>query len=683
MGAECPAQQMARPKEKLSPPPYGIEGIGEAGSPLAALDGIFGFMRSLALPSSRSLPTTFGCLIALAVITTTGSAHPADASPSGADVRVLSFHADVHVQSSGAYTDRQTQVIEALTRTGAQLLNPYQEEYPKSMATMKVESAYIVMANGRRVDIPAADIVERPAPAPPGSDGSPIYDDNMMLTVELPGFNKGDTLHLQTLKTQTQAYFPKQFFDVWGPEESESARDQTIVVHGPAGMHLYAAQRGGWTIARSTAGSGATFTATLPEHRAEFPGTSTVDAADFSPVFEVTSFPSWAAVGAAYWVRAQDKAAVTPLVKQVADQVAGKLHGWNAVQALYMWESRHIHYVGLELGVGGYVPISANTTLESGYGDCKQHSTLLEALLAARGIRADPVLIDWSDGFTLLPLPGLDFNHAIDYLPRYGIFLDTTGEFETAGQLAIGERGKEVVISGPHPRLARTPGIEGAQDSLVYDATLRLAADGTLHGTADMTTRGWWAWFNRMIFSDVAPGAYGRLMNMLLTPSGGGSGSFQPGNPTMLDRPMQVAATWTTAAYALPGKTLSVPLPAGPYLVPSMAGAEDPVTALTAVIGPDSRRHSVTTYLGEVNWHSTLTLPAGYVPTYLPPGENLRNSAGEFVYSVHDSGDTVSASYRLELDHIVYTPTQYPALRALLLADLRAQRAPLVFHPIQ
>ncbi len=610
-----------------------------------------------------------------------GTAHAQDAS--GVDVRVQSFHADVHVQPSGAYTDRQTQVIQVLTRTGAQSLNPFQEEYSKSMARLKVESAYIVKPDGQRIDIAAADIVERPAPAPPGSDNSPIYDNNMMLTVTLPGFSKGDTLHLQTLKTQTKAYFPNQFFDEWGPDETESARNQSIVVYAPVSMKLRAAQRGGWTIMHRTEGDSEVFTATLAEHHAEFPGTSTVNSSDYSPIFEVTSFPTWASVGAAYWARAQVKAAVTPLVKKVADQVAGKLHGWDAVKALYTWESEHIHYIGLELGVGGYVPISANTTLKTGYGDCKQHSTLLEALLAARGIRVDPVLINWNNSFNLGPLPGLDFNHAIDYVPKYHVFLDTTGEFETPGQLAIGERDKEVVIAGPNPRLARTPGAEPEDNKLVYEATLHLATDGTLSGSVNMTGHGWWAWFYRMIFSQVPPAAYGRLMNMLLTPSGGGSGSFQPGNPAQLDRPMQVTAHWSTPAYALPGKTLSVPLPAGPYLVPNMSGTDDPVAALTAVVGPESRRHSVSTYFGEVDWQSTLELPAGYVPTYLPPDTNLSNGAGSFTYTVKDVGGMVNASYRLKLDRVVYTPAQYSALRALMLSCLRAQSAPLVFHPIQ
>ena len=629
--------------------------------------------------SRKPLPVALAAAVTLALLA--GSA-PAFAAGSGADQRVLSFHADVNVQADGAYTDRQTQVIQALTLSGAQALNPFVEEYSRSMSTMKVLAAYVVLPDGKRVGIPAADITERPAPAPPGSDGSPIYDNNMMLSVALPGFNKGDRLHLETLKTQSVPFFPKQFFDTWGPAENESARDQRIVVTAPVAMKLQAGQRGGWTITHTVNGTSETYTATLAEHHAQFPGIGTVDASDYSPLFEVTSFPTWASVGAAYWARAQDKAAVTPLVKEVADKVAGKLHGWAAVKALYMWESEHIHYIGQELGVGGYVPISANTTLTTGYGDCKQHSTLLEALLAARGIQVDPVLINWSNGFTLVPLPGPDFNHAIDYVPKYHVFLDATGEFETPGQLAIGERGKDVVIAGPHPRLARTPGAESGQNKLVYDATLTLAPDGALSGDARMSTTGWWAWFNRMIFAEVPPAAYGRLMNQLLLPSGGGSGSFQPGNPTILDQPMTVAASWTTPAYALPGKTLSVPLPAGPYLVPSMAGTADPIAALTAVVGPRTRRHSVSTYFGEVDWHSTLKLPAGYAPSYLPPDVNLHNAAGSFSYSVKDDAGTVSASYRLKLDHVLYTPAQYAALRELLLADLRAQRAPLMFHHI-
>ena len=626
----------------------------------------------------KTLPAVLLGALALATLTGSGSARAAIGG-SGADQRVLSFTADVHVQANGDFTERDDEVVEALTRTGAQALNPYQQQFSTSMSTLKVLAAWIQQPDGQRVDIPQSDIYVRPVPA---TTGAPMYSHAKVLNVVLPHFTKGDTLHVSTLTTQFKPYFAGQYFGVWGVGVDESARDQRIVVHAPASMHLRMARRGDWQTTQSAHATEATFTATLAANHAHYPGSSTVDAGDFSPLFEVTSFPDWAAVGDAYYKEAKPEAAVTPLVQKVADEVAGKLHGWAAVKALYAWDSAHIRYVGLELGVGGYVPVSASETLQTGYGDCKAHSTLLEALLAARGIKVDPVLINWSNGFALAPLPGLDFNHAIDYLPKYHVFLDATGEFETPGQLAIGERDKQVVVASDHSRLMRTPGAEPVHNNLHYAASLALAPDGTLTGSARMVTRGWWAWFNRMIFAEVPPAAYGRLMNQLLATSGGGSGSFQPGDPMILDQPFRTAARWTTPAYAVPGKTLSVVLPAGPYLVPSMAGTSDPVAALAAVVGPAMRRHDISTYLGEIDWQSTLTLPAGYASSYLPPDVDLHDAAGSFRYSIEAHGDSVQARYALRLNHVLYTPAQYAALRKLLLADLRAQRTPLVFHRI-
>lgn len=597
---------------------------------------------------------------------------------SGADIRDLSFSARVRVRAGGRYTERDHQVIEALTRTGAQSINPYQQSFSSSLSTMKVTSAWIETPHGKHVAIPASDIFVRPVPA---AQGAPMYSRAKVLNVVLPHFSKGDKLHITTLLTQTTPYFPNEYFGVWGVDERQSAGRQKVVVRGPVSMHLQAAQRGGWTVSHRVTGDSEIFTATLARHHAHFPGPATVSSDDYSPLFEVTSFPSWAAVGNAYWARARSKATVTPLVKKVADQVAGKLHGWRAVKALFAWDSANIRYVGLELGVGGFVPISATQTLKTGYGDCKAHSTLLEALLAARGITAYPVLINWSSDFKLTPLPGPDFDHAIDYLPRYHVFVDATGQYETPGQLAVGERDKPVVVAGPHSRLMHTPGAQPDKNRLVYNATLHLAPNGTLKGDARMTTYGWWAWYNRMTFAEVPPGAYKRLMNLLLeTSGGGGQGSFRHGNPLALSRPFAVEARWSTPAYAAPGKTLALPLPAGPYLVPSMDGTSDPVSALAEVVGPDKREHSVNTYFGEIDWHTRLVLPRDYAPTYLPPDVDVHNAAGSFSYAVRDHGGKVEAHYRLRLAHVLYSPAQYADLRALLRADLRVQQTPLMFR---
>ncbi|MEJ2381799.1 MAG: DUF3857 domain-containing protein [Gammaproteobacteria bacterium] len=630
--------------------------------------------------NTKLLKARLAYTLAFALMTGAGSACAADThSHSGADIRQLSFSAEVHVRADGRFTERDDQVIEALTRSGANSINPFQQTFSSTLSKLKVLSAWIETPEGRHRPVPASDVFVRPVPA---TQGAPMYSRAEVLNVVLPHFTKGDKLHITTLLTQTKPYFPNEYFGVWGVDERQSARDQKVVVQGPVSMHLKAAQRGGWTMSRHINGATEVFTATLAEHHAHFPGPATVDSGDYSPVFEVTSFPTWASVGKAYWARAKAEATVTPRVKKVADRVTGKLHGWKAVKALYAWVSANIRYVGLELGVGGFVPISAGATLKTGYGDCKAHATLLEALLAARGIAAYPVLINWSSAFNLVPLPGPDFNHAIDYLPKYHVFLDATGEYETPGQLAVGERDKPVVVAGPHSQLLRTPGGQPDQNRLDYHATLHLAPDGTLTGDAQMTTYGWWAWSNRMIFAQVPPGAYKRLMSDVLNTSGGGQGTFEHGNPLVLDRPFQIEARWSTPAYAVPGKTLSLRLPAGPYLVPSMESTNDPVSALAAVCGPDTRGHSVNTYFGGIDWHTLLVLPPDYAPTYLPPAIDMHNAAGSFSFAVHDHKGRIEAYYQLRLTHVLYPPSQYADLRALLRADLRAQHTPLIFKHI-
>jgi transglutaminase-like putative cysteine protease len=57
--------------------------------------------------------------------------------------------------------------------------------------------------------------------------------------------------------------------------------------------------------------------------------------------------------------------------------------------------------VAVWLGNGGYVPHDAATILENGYGDCKDHVALLGALLKAKGIASEPVLINSGNRYTI------------------------------------------------------------------------------------------------------------------------------------------------------------------------------------------------------------------------------------------------------------------------------------------
>jgi len=75
----------------------------------------------------------------------------------------------------------------------------------------------------------------------------------------------------------------------------------------------------------------------------------------------------------------------------------------------------NIRYVGIEIGPGSHVPRQPAEVVRRGYGDCKDKSVLLVAVLDKLGIKAWPALVDSNEGPglpTLLPSP-YAFNHAI------------------------------------------------------------------------------------------------------------------------------------------------------------------------------------------------------------------------------------------------------------------------------
>ncbi|MFA7496143.1 MAG: DUF3857 domain-containing protein [Acidithiobacillus sp.] len=602
---------------------------------------------------------------------------PVNEKESGTPLRILKNHVTVQVQSSGLYTDRDHQVLELLNPALETLINPYQIRYSADMAQLKVLKAWVTTPTGQTYLVPKQAIFVRPEPQ---AAGAPMYSHAKVLSIVLPKLGAHDQLHLITQKTQLTPYFANEFSQLWQIPASQSARDFRVRITAPTSMSLRAAVTGGWQLKKQVKGQQTVLTARMAVHHARYPGPETVDESQFSPLFEVSTFPSWRSVGTAYWERAKDQAAISPIVQKIADQVSAKRTGWDAEKALYAWDARNIRYVGLELGVGGYVPISATKTLETRYGDCKAHATLLQALYNAQGFSLYPTLINWNNVFTLPPLPTpFWFNHAIDYAPKRHLFLDSTGEYETPGQLAVGERSKPTIVTGPHPRIITTPGADPQANQLVYSAKLRIDPNGNLRGTATMTTQGWWAWMYRQTFASIPPSAYPRVINTLLLHNGGGRGSYLPGNPYILDKPFTVKAHWQTVAYTHVGRHLSLRIPSGPYLTPGLSATAKPVDALTQVIGPLRRHHPVTIYLGGIHWTTTIRLPAGYRPLYLPPNARLQNNAGSFTYTLQQKGEFITAHYMLQLNRVVYSPQQYPALRKLLTVDFTAQQSPLLF----
>ncbi len=65
------------------------------------------------------------------------------------------------------------------------------------------------------------------------------------------------------------------------------------------------------------------------------------------------------------------------------------------IQKVAAFMQQQIRYVGIEIGIGGYIPHSAEDVYRNRYGDCKDKATLLISMLDAVGVRATWVLVDY------------------------------------------------------------------------------------------------------------------------------------------------------------------------------------------------------------------------------------------------------------------------------------------------
>lgn len=113
---------------------------------------------------------------------------------------------------------------------------------------------------------------------------------------------------------------------------------------------------------------------------------------------------------------------------------------------MHRWVTQDIRYVAVELGIGGYQPRPAAEVLRSGFGDCKDKTTLFIALLEGLGVRAYPVLLyagSYRQGGE--PPPALEaFNHAIAAVagPEGYRYTDLTAELTPFGELPPEDQGR-------------------------------------------------------------------------------------------------------------------------------------------------------------------------------------------------------------------------------------------------
>ncbi|CAD6530472.1 DUF3857 domain-containing protein [Paraburkholderia metrosideri] len=583
------------------------------------------------------------------------------------------------VKADGTYTKEETENIRLNTDQAVKLLSQVPVRYSKSLQDAEVLEAYTITKDGKRIDVTPDKILEQQSKE---SAGAPMFDDGRVKTVVFPGTEVGATINLRERKTQRKAIFPRQFSFVEAFNDLIEMKSVTVTIRAPASLKLYVDATGieGGQVA-SDKPDVQVWRWSLKDAPAHAPELQSVSMKDHSPRIAVTTFPDFAAVGAAYQQRAQPKSAVTPAVQTLADQLTkGISDPRRQAEALYDWVSTHIRYVAIYLDFGGVVPHDADTILNAAYGDCKDHVTVLQALLAAKGIKSSAVLVNAGNEYWLpnVAAPLGVFDHAITYLPDFNLFVDSTAGVARFGTLPASEMGKSALVTDDGTGTGKivTLPVDSADNTRVQ-TTIRvtLDSDGNANGTGEISSTGTLDWISREVFASIQPGVEPQVASRVLTATGqNGTGNFHHSNLRDLTTPFVYKTEFQLPGYAqFPGP--------GAIQVPVGLNGFSGISSVFESFGPKTRAFAMPFLNRHVTETTIITLPDDVKVARLPQPAKIVSPFGTYTSTYVADGRqiTVTRDLNLSMPGVLLQPEQYPELRKMALAVSRDMRSQLVY----
>ncbi|MBD8629556.1 DUF3857 and transglutaminase domain-containing protein [Oxalobacteraceae sp. CFBP 8753] len=371
--------------------------------------------------------------------------QPACARDTGVERHVRHFV----VEPSGAYllTVEQTQTI-------AERIAPpeharYEIGYNQALEDIIAVEAYTEKADGRRLAVQPHQIRDQQQAA---SVDAPMFRDTRLKIVMFPDVDVGDRVAVRYVVRRHTPLFPGHFEDL-SSARLQRQRDFRLVYDMPAAMVLQADAIGFLpttvTDLPAPAAGKRRYAWRYLDGDDARPEADSVSELDYGKRLAVSTFADYAALAGAYQDRAGARALPDDAVAALAASVTGDLAESRArAIALSDWVRRNVRYVDMHLGPGGVVPHAAATVLANRYGDAKDHTTLLVALLASAGIDSTVALVNNGNAYRLPAAPTLGvLNHTIVYVPSLQLYLDSTADSVAGGFLPTALLGKPAVLT--------------------------------------------------------------------------------------------------------------------------------------------------------------------------------------------------------------------------------------------
>lgn len=404
-------------------------------------------------------------------------------------------------------------------------------------------------------------------------------------------------------------------------------------------------------------------------------------------------FGSWSAISA-YLTPKYDAASIpeTTLRAKADELVANAGTQWEQIRQLCRY-AQNVNYISIYMNaaaMGGVIPRDATQVLRCNYGDCKDKTTLLRALLRAKNIESFPLIVNSGGGRYVIPdWPAMSqFNHCILAIkvddtangpallahPTFGrlMIFDPTNIHTPLGWLP-GEdcEGRGLLLADAQGELIAIPKTIPADNTMERKIDARMFADGAVSGTMQEAYHGLSSTNARRDFLTASASDYRRQLEKRL------AGSLPAVRLTKIapfDRFDQAEFSLTTefTAPAHGQRMRNELLVFKPILISRFDGS---------TLKKEPRKQPVVIQPASFLEHSVIELPPGYRLDEMPAPVEFKTSFGSY-----SARTTLKDNKQLVIDRTIefYDATlpaaDYDSVRSYFEKIQQAEQTPVVLR---
>jgi hypothetical protein len=360
-----------------------------------------------------------------------------------------------------------------------------------------------------------------------------------------------------------------------------------------------------------------------------------------------------------------------------AQITAGLSDEQTKAQAIYDWVRKNIKYAAVYLANGGWEPRSTSDILRTRYGDCKDHVTLMFALLKAAGIAAQPVLVSTTGEFVRDAVPtSQTYNHTLVYLPSLRKYLDSTATETPYAGIVLATIARPVVRSdGVHTTLDRMPGFGSLDNRSRVVTRAYVRSDGSAQLRIEQQMYGVAARSAQDRLSNYRSQFEAAEVNRVLTSSGWvGEGSFSPG-PIERDR-LEQTLTWNVTV-----KNFLVDPDAGAIAAHPGLNIQSHIVHLIGGWTQERREFDANCQSYAVQEKFEVQFDDDLQILRVPKAADVSIPGISFKASLTQNGQTIVGSREIKFDNesAVCTPQEYQRRRVAMMQINRQLRSPVLY----